>query len=67
MVSKPAEPRIVDLLLSAGVQLVTWDLPAELAEAKSGPPITYDDLLSFHFDMEQDGWLEGMVNSIHGR
>jgi hypothetical protein len=67
MVSKPAEPRIIDLLLSAGVHLVTWDLPAELAEPKSGPPITYDDLLGFHFDMEQDGWLEGMVNSLHGR
>jgi hypothetical protein len=63
IVSKAAEARIVDLLLSAGVRLVTWDLPAELNEPKTGPVISYDDLLMFHFDLEREGWLEAMVSS----
>src|SRR4051812_36360094 len=29
-VVKPAEPRIVDLLVASGVELATWRLPAEL-------------------------------------
>lgn len=56
-VSKPAEPRIVDLLVSAGVGLTTWELPLELAESHVGAPFTYDDLLDFHFALQDDSWL----------
>lgn len=52
IVNKPAEQRVVELLVSAGVRVVNWDLPAELSEPKSGPAITYDDLLAFHFKLE---------------
>ena len=52
IVNKPAEQRVVELLVSAGVRVVNWDLPAELSEPKSGPAITYDDLLAFHFELE---------------
>ena len=31
-VSKPAEPRIVDLLVSSGVRMSVWHLPAEMFE-----------------------------------
>src|SRR2546423_3576610 len=62
-VSKPAEARIVDLLVSSGVRLSVWHMPAELDEPKSGPPISYDDLLEFHFQLQQDGWFERMVTS----
>ena len=61
IVNKPAERRVVELLVSAGVKVVSWDLPAELSEAKCGPPITYDDLLAFHFELDSEGWLEQVI------
>src|SRR5438874_6586101 len=60
-VSKPAEARIVDLLVSSGVRLTVWHMPAELEEAREGDPITYDDLLEFHFLLQQDDWMELLV------
>ena len=62
-VSKPAETRIVDLLVSSGVRMAVWSLPAELVEPRSGAPISYDDLLEFHFALQQDGWLESIAAS----
>lgn len=51
-VVKPAEPRVVDVLLASGVPLTVWNLPAELDELHSDdPPISYDDLLEFHFQL----------------
>jgi predicted RNA-binding Zn-ribbon protein involved in translation (DUF1610 family) len=61
IVNKPAEQRVVELLASAGVRVVNWDLPGELSEPKLGPPINYDDLLVFHFELERDGWLESVI------
>jgi uncharacterized Zn finger protein len=58
-VTKTAEPRIVDLLVSSGVEMQTWSLPLELREARPvGDPFSHDDLLAFHELLEQDGWLE---------
>jgi hypothetical protein len=57
-VSKLAEQRIVDLLVSSGVRLSVWSMPAELDELHSGPPIAYDDLLEFHRELEADNWFE---------
>src|SRR5207244_3922952 len=58
-VVKPAEPRIVDLLVASGVQLSTWTLPAELHEPHFGAPISHDDLLDFHHLLESDtGWFD---------
>ena len=65
MVNKPAEVQVVELLVSAGVKLVRWDLPAELSEPKSGPPITYDDLLAFHFELD-GGTLEHLLGGPGG-
>jgi len=61
IVSKPAETRVVDLLQSAGVPVKVWDSPAELWETKTGAPITHDDLLTFHFEIQQAGWLEELI------
>jgi hypothetical protein len=60
-VVKPADSRIVDLLVASGVRLQVWSLPAELDEPKFGDPITYDDVLEFHFELQQDGWFERMA------
>lgn len=56
-VSKPTDSRVVDVLLASGATLAIWSLPAELSEVHSGPAITYDDLLAFHFDLERDDCL----------
>ena len=46
-VRKPADDHVVALLISGGVPAQVWELPAEAREAKSGPKLTYDDLLDF--------------------
>jgi hypothetical protein len=61
IVNKPAEQRVVELLISAGVPMVRWAMPAELYELKLGPPITYDDLLEFHFQLENANWFEQVL------
>ena len=62
-VSKPADADVVDVLVTAGVRLSVWKLPTELDEQHHGPPIGYDDLLEFHFQLQRHDWareLEGM-------
>jgi len=58
IVSKPADARVVSLLAASGVRRSVWEMPAELEEAHTGAPITYDDLLEFHFQLQQVGWFE---------
>ena len=60
-VSKPAEARVVDVLLASGIALAVWHMPAELDEAKSGPPISYDDLLEFHFQLGSGADLDTLL------
>jgi hypothetical protein len=62
-VAKQADAKIVDLLVSSGVNLVVWHLPAELDEPRNGAPITYDDLLEFHYAIQRDGWMESLDSS----
>jgi predicted RNA-binding Zn-ribbon protein involved in translation (DUF1610 family) len=61
-VQKPADRRIVRLLLSGGVVPVPVHIPAEVLEAKDGPPLTYDDLLDFHYQLQRDNWLEELLD-----
>lgn len=62
-VSKAAEPRIIDLLVSSGVELFVWSPPAELFEPHDGPAICYDDLLQFHYTLQEEDWFDEMMNS----
>lgn len=66
IVVKPAEPRVIELLVATGVKLSTWSLPAELAEARHGPSITHDDLLDFHTLLDEDDWLDHVVRMTKG-
>ncbi len=59
-VSKPAEPRIIDLLVASGVQLIEWRLPAELFEEHHGAPISHDDLIDFHRLLQTDDWFDSV-------
>jgi hypothetical protein len=62
-VSKPAEAHVVDVLVASGVRLSVWQLPAELEEPHTGAPISYDDLLAFHFELQRDDWFERLASS----
>jgi hypothetical protein len=66
MVAKDAEPRIVDLLVSSGVRLEVWQLPAELFEIKSGDPINHDDLLDFHDLLQTPDWFSDLASLVDG-
>ena len=57
-VAKEASRRIVDLLVSSGVRMQVWRLPAELGETRVGPPLLPDDLLDFHLLLQEDGWFD---------
>jgi hypothetical protein len=65
-VSKPAEARIVDVLVASGVRLSVWQMPAELDEPRDGAPISYDDLLAFHFELQGDDWFERLTGMLAG-
>ncbi|MPZ70277.1 MAG: hypothetical protein GEU71_12225 [Actinobacteria bacterium] len=60
-VEKPADERVVRLLLSGGVMPTLQDIPAEILEPKSGPVITHNDLLEFHQLLASDDWFEALT------
>jgi hypothetical protein len=63
-VSKPAEPRVIELLIASGVRLDRWRLPAELAETRTGDPIDHDDLLDFHRLLTDDSRLTAELGRL---
>lgn len=60
-VQKPADERVVRLLLSGGVTPLMMNVPAEALEPRQGPPITHDDLLAFHELISSDDWFDQLV------
>ena len=60
-VEKPADDRIVRLLLSGGVMPMLVHVPAEALEPREGPPINHDDLLAFHEMLERDDWMDQLM------
>lgn len=61
-VRKPADDHVISLLLSGGVRAQIWDVPAEVTEPKSGPPIGYDDVLDFVCDLRQSDLLAELLD-----
>ncbi len=62
-VSKQAEPRIIDLLVSSGVRMSLWRLPAELLEPKIGAPFGWDDVLELHDLLERPDWFAQLLGT----
>lgn len=60
-VEKPADERVIKLLLSGGVMPVMSGVPAEAKETRSGPPIDYDDILAFHELLKEDDWFDHLL------
>jgi predicted RNA-binding Zn-ribbon protein involved in translation (DUF1610 family) len=63
-VSRDADRRVVQILVSGGVRVKVWELPAELYETHRGPSISWDDLLDFHTLLSTDSWFERLQSSI---
>lgn len=51
VVTKPASPAARRLLVSEA-SVAFWQWTPELDERHDGPPITLDDLIDLHFDLE---------------
>jgi predicted RNA-binding Zn-ribbon protein involved in translation (DUF1610 family) len=64
-VSKPADARVVQLLISAGVrpEFVDGAGEAPVADTYHAPVFTYDDLLDFHLQLENDFVVESMLKT----
>ena len=65
-VQKPADDRVIQLLISGGVRALVWELPGEVLEVHDGPPLTRDDLLDFHLLLEQPTWFEHLFRVAQG-
>lgn len=64
-VSKPASEKVVTVLTDAGVRVQTWRLPATGLEDRSGPPVSYDDLLAFHFQLNDDDVVARLLSTVY--
>jgi hypothetical protein len=68
-VRKPADERVVRLLISGGVEVLEMvpDGPpaVRLSERFDGPRITHDDLLDFHALLDSDDWF-GQLTAAAG-
>lgn len=62
-VEKPADNRVVRLLLSGGVIPSLVHVPAEALERRDGPPISHDDLLAFHELLKRDDWFHELLGN----
>jgi predicted RNA-binding Zn-ribbon protein involved in translation (DUF1610 family) len=61
-VIKPAaDPRVVTLLQSVGVQTVGWEVPAEFDEQRAGPPLNSDDLIDLMLALEEPDWFDRLT------
>jgi predicted RNA-binding Zn-ribbon protein involved in translation (DUF1610 family) len=64
VVVKPADQRLLDLLVASGIPMTTWSLPSELAEEHDGDPISYDDILAFHELLSTDDWFSTVEDLV---
>lgn len=67
-VEKPADRKVAALLLSAGVEVDDVDHPEQVEEPApplethaGGPPFSVDDLITFHFLLQDEGRLAGVL------
>lgn len=64
LVARDASPRVLSLLVTAGVATEVWHQPAELSEPHEGPPIAPDDLLDFHLMLQGEDWFDRLAESV---
>jgi hypothetical protein len=66
-VRKPADGRVVRLLVSGGVQARQEERPRPLervaGSVRTAPALTRDDLLAFHELLAVDGWFQRLADT----
>ena len=76
-VEKPADRKVAALLVSAGVDFGSEDLllgeafeplddplmPARMGAAPDGPPFTLDDLVTFHFLLQDETYIQEFLEA----
>lgn len=60
-IRKPADERVVRLLVSGGVEALPVHEPVRLRDRFSGPRISHDDLLDFHALLDGDAWFDQIL------
>jgi hypothetical protein len=65
-IQKPADDRVVQLLISGGVSATVWELPEEVREIHPGPAFSFDDVLDFHLLLEQPDWFDSLLKVSTG-
>lgn len=60
-IQKPADQRVIELLIAEGVKPHLWELPAEALETHDGPPLTLDDLLDLHLILARSDWFDALT------
>ena len=59
-VARTIQANMTNVLFEAGSQLVIWELPDELDEPRSGPPISHDDVLAMHELLSSPDWFDSL-------
>ncbi|HUH08845.1 MAG TPA: hypothetical protein VML96_13675 [Egibacteraceae bacterium] len=58
-VRKPADERVIRLLISGGVAVLETEAEPEPPKPRfEGPAISHDDLLDFHALLQSPGWFD---------
>lgn len=66
-VRKPADERVVRLLVSGGVPALPVrqePRPVRLRDRFDHPALTHDDLLDFHQLLGGDGWFDALLDQV---
>ena len=68
-VRKPADERVVRLLISGGVEVLEaapeGPAPRRLSERFDGPAVAHDDILDFHALLESDDWFDQVAALVN--
>lgn len=62
-IQKPADERVVQLLISGGVAATVWELPEEFSEQRGGAPFTMDDILDLHLLLDSPDWFDRLLQA----
>jgi endogenous inhibitor of DNA gyrase (YacG/DUF329 family) len=66
-VRKPADERVVRLLVSGGVPalpVTSQPAPVRLRDRFDFPPLSHDDLLDFHQMLDGDAWFDQLLDQV---
>ena len=60
-VAQPADRHALHRLFAIGVEFQMWDLPAELKERRSGPPIDDADVMAMRALLRRPDWFAELL------